>query len=55
MLVKNADFSIDKFLLLISISWLLQLKKIPSNQIRVDSNLLFSQQNKNKNCMVISN
>jgi hypothetical protein len=30
----------------------LQLKKIPSNQIKIDSSLLFSQQNKTKNCLV---
>ena len=45
MFIKNSEFSIDKFLLLVSISWLIHLKKIPKNKIKAFPKRLV-QQNK---------
>jgi hypothetical protein len=40
MLINSKEFEIDKLLLLFYIAWLLQLKKIPNNQIKINENLL---------------
>jgi len=40
MLISSEDFTIDKFLLLIYIAWLLQLKKIQYSKLKIDDKLL---------------
>ena len=47
MLIKNEQyFSTNKLMLLFSIAWLLQLKKIPNNQLKMNENF-FIEENKN--------
>ena len=46
MLINSNDFVIDKLLLLFYIAWLLQLKKIPNNQIRITENILNEEEKK---------
>ncbi len=40
MLINSGEFVIDKLLLLFYIAWLLQLKKISNNQIKISENIL---------------
>ncbi len=40
MLIRSEDFTIDKFLLLVYIAWLLQLKKIQYSKLKIDEKLL---------------
>ena len=40
MLIKSSEFMIDKLLILFYIAWLLQLKKIPNNQIKINETIL---------------
>ena len=47
--MKGDEFNIDKLLLLFSIAWLLQLKKIPNNQLKINENILVVE---NKNGVV---
>lgn len=37
-MIKSKDFTVDKLLLLLKIAWLLQLKKISINQIKINEN-----------------
>jgi hypothetical protein len=47
MLMSNKnEFTIDKFLLLIYIAWLLQLKKIKYSQLKINQKIFVEQQNK---------
>ena len=47
MLIKNKEnFSINKLMLLFNIAWLLQLKKIPNNQLKMNENVL-NEESKN--------
>jgi hypothetical protein len=39
MFIKNEKFSIDKLLVLLSIAWLLQLKNIPNNQLKISDTI----------------
>ncbi|CAF0715052.1 unnamed protein product [Brachionus calyciflorus] len=39
LMIKSKDFTIDKLLLLFNVAWLLQLKKISANQIKIKENL----------------
>ena len=43
MLIKSNEFTIDKFLLLIYIAWLLQLKKIQYSKLKINQNLNIDQ------------
>ncbi len=46
MLIKDVEnFNINKLLLLFNIAWLLQLKKIPNNQLKMNENVL-TEENK---------
>ncbi len=46
MLIRSEDFSIDKLLILFYIAWLLQLKKIPNNQIKINENIIMNEESK---------
>ena len=36
MLIKGEEFNIEKLLILFCIAWLLQLKKLPNNQLKTN-------------------
>lgn len=43
LLIQSNEFTIDKLLLLFNIAWLLQLKKIPNNQIKINESSLVDE------------
>lgn len=56
MLIKDEQcFNINKLMLLFNIAWLLQLKKIPNNQLKMNENFFMEENktglvSKQKNC-----
>lgn len=50
MKMNQPDFNINKLLLLFCIAWLLQLKKIPNNQLKMNEMFLIED---NKNGLVL--